>query len=66
MGRKVGGELDRLRFVGSELNARYGYAVRPGVPVCFEDPASVNDFCVPVALFGVYAYTSECFDCRLC
>jgi len=66
VGCEVCCELDRLGLVGAELYGRYGDAVRSRVSVRFEDATSVNDFCVPLALFGVYAYTSKCLDRRLC
>jgi hypothetical protein len=53
VGREVRGELDGLRVVGSELDRGDGDAVRAWMAVCFEDAASVDDFCVPVALFGI-------------
>jgi hypothetical protein len=65
VGGEVGRELDRLGIVGAELERGDGDAVGAGVSVCFEDAASVDDFCVPFALFGVYAYASEWFD-RCC
>lgn len=56
-GGRVGGEvrceLDRLGLVGAELDRRDGDAVGAWVAVCLENAASVHDFCVPWALFGV-------------
>ena len=57
-------ELDGLWPVRAELDGRYGDAVCAWVAVCFEDTAPVDDLCVPLAFFGVYAYTSECLDRR--
>ena len=53
MGCEVRCELDRLGVVGTELNRRNGDTVGAGMSVCFENAASVHDFCVPFALFGV-------------
>lgn len=66
MGCKVCCELEGIWFVGAELEECDGDAVGTWVSVCFENTASVDDFCVPFALFGIYAYTSERFDCCLC
>jgi hypothetical protein len=51
-------KTDWLWLVCSELDGRLG------VSVCSEDTALVDDLRVPLPLFGVYAYTSECLDCR--
>lgn len=66
VGREVRRELDRLGLVGPELDRGDGDAVGARVSVCLEDAPSVDDFCVPFALFGVYAYTSQCFDRCFC
>jgi hypothetical protein len=65
VGGEVRCELDGLGLVRSELDERHGDAVRSWVSVRFKDTAPVDDLRVPLALFGVYAYTSECFDSRL-
>ena len=57
-------ELDGFRPVRAELYGRYGDAVGARVAVSIENTAPVDDLCVPLALFGVYAYTSECLDRR--
>ena len=65
MGGKVRGELDGLGLVGAELDGRDGDAVRSRVSECFKDAAPVDDLRMPLALFGVYAYTPESLDrCR--
>lgn len=53
MGCEVRCELDGLWIVGPELDRGDGHAVCPGVSVCFENTASVDDFGVPFALFGI-------------
>lgn len=53
MGCEVCRELDRLGLVGAELDRCDGDAVGAWVSVCFENTASVDDFCVPFALFGI-------------
>lgn len=63
MGCEMCCELDGLGRVGAELEGGDGDAVRAGVSVRFENTASVHDFCVPFALLGIYAYTSEWSDC---
>ena len=47
MGCEVRCELEGLGRVGAELEEGDGDAVRAGVSVCFENAASVHDFCVP-------------------
>jgi hypothetical protein len=64
VGGEVRCELDGFGLVRSELDGRYGDAVCSWVLVCREDTAPVDDLRVPLPLFGVYAYTSECLDSR--
>ena len=53
MGCEVRCELDGLGLVGTELDGCNRDAVGAWVSVCFENTASVDDFCVPFALFGI-------------
>ena len=47
MGCEVRCELDGLWVVGTELDQGDGDAVGAWMAVCFENAASVHDFCVP-------------------